>query len=224
LEQPFVLSLELAGVFGRDEGILMTNITSFLAATAAIGSLAAPAAAQYYPQQPTYPQQQYQQQYPQQPYQQAYPQNGYAYGQQGYSQNPIEQIINGLLGNRYNVTDRQAVSRCASAAVTQAQAQYGNGYGNRYGQGYGQGYGQQNGYGYNTAAAMRVTAITDVQRRGNGLRVSGTLASGAGYGNGYQGQAYNQAYAANSLSFRCNVANNGAVTGVRIGRNNGYRG
>jgi hypothetical protein len=219
----------------------MTIRTHVLAATAAIGSLAAPAAAQYYPQpQQTYPQQQYQQQYPQQQYQQGY-------GQQGYSQNPIEQIINGLLGNRYNVTDRQAVSRCANAAVSQAQAQYGGGYGygNGYGQQYGQGYGQQNAYAYNRMAGMRVTSITDVQRRGNGLRVSGTLGSGAGYGNGYQGQGYNRGesyegesyegqgyqregynrgYAASSLSFRCNVDYSGAVTGVRVGRNNGYRG
>jgi hypothetical protein len=209
----------------------MTRFIEIFAASAAIAGLSAPAAAQY-PQQY---QPQYQQQYPQQQYQQTYPQNGYGYGQQtygqqGYTQNPIQSIIDGLLGNRYNVTDRQAVSRCATAAVTQAQAQYGSGtYGNRYGQ---QGYGQQSGYGYNrTAAGLRVTAITDVQRRSSGLRVSGTLGSGAygngAYGNqyGYQSQGYQgQAYAANSLSFRCNVDYNGSVTGVRIGRNNGYRG
>jgi len=205
----------------------MTNITKFLAATAAIGSLAATAAAQYYPQQQ---------------YQQAYPQNGYAYGQQGYaqgySQNPVQSIIDSLLGNRYNVTDRQAVSRCASAALTQAQAQYRPGvpygssnaynYGNRQG-GYGQAYAQPYGSPYagnNYAQALRVTSITDVQRRNSGLRVTGTLGSGA-YANqyGYQGRGYQgQAYAANSLSFRCNVDYNGSVTGVRIGRNNGYRG
>src|SRR5437763_14099178 len=106
--------------------------THVLAASAAIGSLAAPAAAQYYPEAPAYPQYQ---QVPQ-PYAQpqAYPQAGYGYGQQGYSQypttqSPIGQILNSLLGNRYNVSDRQAVSSCASAAMTQATAQYGmNGY------------------------------------------------------------------------------------------------
>lgn len=161
----------------------MTSFTRFLAAAAAIGGLAAPATAQYYPQ-PAYPQQAYPQQaYPQQ--YGAYGQQGYgAYGQpgynQGYAQNPISQIIDSLLGTtRYNVTDRQAVSQCASAAMTQAASQYGNGYGQRYGNGYGQRYAQ----GYNGAAAMRVTSITDVQRRNNGLRVSGTLSSGAnGYG------------------------------------------
>ena len=207
----------------------MTNITGFLAATAAIGSLAAPAAAQYYQQQPnpqTYPQ-----------YQQTYPQNGYGYGQQGYgqqgygqqgygqgySQNPVQQVIDSLLGNRYNVTDRQAVSRCASAAVTQAQAQYGNGYGNRYG--------QQNGYGYNGAAAgLRVTAITDVQRRSNGLRVSGTMSTGGAYAGQYGNQYANQngyqnrSYGAGQLSFRCNVDYRGSVTGIRIRPADTYRG
>ena len=97
--------------------------THILAASAAIGSLAAPAAAQYYPQAPAYPQ--YQQQYPQVP--QPYPgQPGYGYARQGYpgtnqgyaAQDPISQVINSLLGNRYNVSDRQAVSSCASAAMT----------------------------------------------------------------------------------------------------------
>ena len=81
--------------------------THVLAASAAIGSLAAPAAAQYYPEAPSYPQQQ---QYPQVP--QPYPgQPGYGYAQQGYgpsqgyaAQDPISQVINSLLGNRYNVS------------------------------------------------------------------------------------------------------------------------
>jgi len=74
---------------------------------------------------------------------------------------------------------------------------------------------------------MRVTAITDVQRRNSGLRVAGTLGSGGyggQYGQGYQGQHYAQGYAANSLSFRCNVDYRGAVTGVRIRAANPYRG
>jgi len=75
-------------------------------------------------------------------------------------------------------------------------------------------------------AGLRVTSITDVQRRSNGLRVSGMLGSGA-YGNGgygYQGQGYQQGYATSSLSFRCNVDYNGSVTGVRIRPANAYRG
>lgn len=186
----------------------MTTRTHYLAAAAAIGALAAPAAAQSsYPYQ-SYPVQQVPQPYPGQSgygYQQAFPQPSYGYGHQGYAQNPVQQVIDGLLGNRYNVTDRQAVSQCASAAMTQAAAQYGNGYNNR---------------GYN--GAMRVTSITDVQRRNNGLRVSGIMSSGhAGqYGNQYGYQSRN--YPAANVSFRCNVAYNGAVTNIRIGRNVAY--
>ena len=203
----------------------MTMRTHYLAAAAAIGALSAPAAAQS-----SYPYRSYPVQAPQ-PYpgqpgygysQQAFPgytQPGvaYGYGQQGYAQNPIQQVIDGLLGNRYNVTDRQAVSRCASAAMTQAAAQYGNGYDRGYGNnGYDRGYGN-NGYnrGYN---AMRVTSITDVQRRNNGLRVSGMMSSGYGGQYGYQ----NRNYAAGDVSFRCNVDYRGAVTNVRLGRNMAY--
>ena len=203
----------------------MTMRTHYLAAAAAIGALSAPAAAQS-----SYPYRSYPVQAPQ-PYpgqpgygysQQAFPGYtqpgvGYGYGQQGYAQNPIQQVIDGLLGNRYNVTDRQAVSRCASAAMTQAAAQYGNGYDRGYGNnGYDRGYGD-NGYnrGYN---AMRVTSITDVQRRNNGLRVSGMMSSGYGGQYGYQ----NRNYAAGDVTFRCNVDYRGAVTHVRLGRNMAY--
>ena len=103
----------------------------------------------------------------------AYP--GYGYSQQG---NPMAQIIDQLLGNRYNVNDRTAVQRCAIAAVNKASAQYRpNGYGAYGQQGYGygqQGYGQPGyGQGYNAASNMRVTSITEVRRVRNGLRVSG---------------------------------------------------
>jgi hypothetical protein len=191
----------------------MTIRTQYLAAAAAIAALAVPAAAQNpYPYG-------YQQQYPApQPYS---GQPGYGYNQgypgynQGYAQDPVSQIVNSLLGNRYNVSDRQAVSRCASAAMAQAQAQYGN----RYNQGYG-----NTGYdrGYNRA--MRVTSITDVQRRSNGLRVSGLMSSGYSgrYGNQYGDR--DRGYAQADVSFRCNIDYRGQVTNVRIGRNNAYRG
>src|SRR5438270_5383506 len=194
----------------------MTIHTHYFAAAAAIGALAVPAAAQT-----AYPYG-YQQQYQQVP--QPYPgQAGYGYAQQGYSgygqgytQDPLSQIINSLLGNRYNVTDRQAVSQCASAAMTEAQAQYGNRYNQGYGNRYNQGYRNNGDYqGYNHA--MRVTSITGVQRRNNGLRVSGLMSSGypgqygnqygSQYGNQYgdQSRCYAQAFAAGDLSFRCNV-------------------
>ena len=207
----------------------MTSMTRILAGSAAIGSLAAPATAQYYQQPQTYPYPQQQQQtypYPQQqpaypyPQQQTYP--GYGYNQ-GYPGNPATDIIDQLLGNRYSVTDRQAVRQCARAAQAQAQSQYGYGYGQ---QGYGQqGYGGyaygQPGYRQNIAApSLHVTAITEVQRRSNGLRVTGLMSSGyGGYGNQAYGQAYgynNRGYGAGQLSFRCNVDYRGAVTGLRV--------
>jgi hypothetical protein len=174
------------------------TVFKFLATAAAIGALAAPAAAQYYPQ-PAYPQQ-YPQPYPQQ----AYPQ-GYGYNQG--TGNPVTDIIDQLLGNRYNVTDRQAVRQCANAARNQALGQYG---------GYGQGYGYNQG---NRAYAnnLRVTAITNVEHRSNGLRVSGMMGSGsypAQYGGGQYG--YQNNYAAGEVSFRCDVDYRGAVTGIRI--------
>jgi hypothetical protein len=188
-----------------------------LTAAAVIGGVAAPAAAQApypYPQpapgQPGYGY------YPPQP----------GYGQQGYG-NPIGQIINQLLGNRYDVRDRAAISQCASAAMAQAAARYQpqNPYGQPYGYNQGQGYGQP-GYGYNPAAMMRVTAITNVERRRSGLRVSGLIDSRGGYPP--YGQAYgyqNQGYAATGdLSFRCNVDYRGVVTNVRVRRNTQYRG
>jgi len=209
-----------------------------LSAAAAVGAMAVPASAQS-----TYPYQSYpvQQTNPYaQPTPQPYPgQPGYGYAQQGYAQpgNPIEQIIGQLLGNRYNVSDRTLVSRCATAAVAQAQAQYGSRNGT-YGQ---QGYGYDQRYannGYNNAySQMRVTSITNVQRRqNNGLRVTGLISTGAyaaQYGDAYryQNQGYaDQRYAdpryaqAADLSFRCNVDYRGAVTSVRVGRYQaGYR-
>lgn len=204
----------------------MNSFTRYFAAAAALGGLSAPLVAQnaypygyeqgYAQQDYRYPQQAYG--YPQQAY--GYQQQGYGYQQQGYpqqadgydqgsTQNPLGQIINTLLGNRYNVTDRQAVSQCASAAMTQAAAQYGNGYNRGY---------ANNGYN----GAMRVTSITEVQRRNNGLRVSGTMSSGYGgrYENPYGYQ--NRNLAAANVSFRCNVDYRGTVTNVRIGRNMAY--
>ena len=187
----------------------MTSFRTSLAAAGALAAICVPAAAQN-PYGYGY-QQQYQQGYPQQAYPQTYPQQAYpqqAYPGYGYNQgtgNPVTDIIDSLLGNRYNVTDRQAVRQCANAAMAQAGQQYG-------------------GYGYNRGR-MRITSINEVQRRGNGLRVSGTMSSDGGYGDQYRnGQNYgrydrdqNRSYGA-TVSFRCSVASNGAVTGLRIGR------
>ncbi len=197
----------------------MTNFTRFLAAVAAIGGLAAPLAAQGYGYpQPSYPQ--VPQPYPGQPGY-GYGQQVNGYGQQGYSTgNPVTDIIDSLLGNRYNVTDRQAVRQCANAARTQAMQQYGGGYANQYGNN-----GYNNAYRQGTAGNLRVSAITNVERRNNGLRVSGTMSSGGGYGGQYGNQYgyQNQSYAQGDVTFRCNVDYRGAVTNIRIGRNNMYR-
>jgi len=189
----------------------MTRLTICLAAGAATLAVAVPAAAQTtYPY--AYPQQTYQQGqygYPQSQY--GYPQSQYGYPQQG--QNVIGQMIGQLLGTGYNTNDRNAVERCATAAVTQANAQYRP---NQYRQGYGY---QYQGYGYpnqanNPATMMRVTAITDVQRRQSGLRISGLLDSQGGYqAYGYQNQRY---AAQGDLTFRCNVDYRGAVTNLRV--------
>ena len=202
----------------------MTMFKSVLTAAAVIGGLAAPAMAQNpypYPQpapgQPGYGY------YPQQP----------GYGQPGYgyqNQNSLGSIIGQLLGNRYNVTDRTAVQQCASAAMQQASAQYRpqNGYGQPpYGNAYG--YNNNRGYGYNGQGynpTMRVTAITNVERRQNGLRVSGLIDSRGGYPPQAQAYGYqNQGHAATGdLSFRCNVDYRGAVTNLRVRRANTYRG
>ena len=198
----------------------MTRMTILLAVGAATVAAAAPAAAQSTYQSPyAYPQQSYPQAYPQG---YAYPQGqypqGYAYPGQG--QPGVTNVINQLLGNRYQANDRYAVERCATAAMAKANTQYRP---NNYRQGYGyqnegNGYGNQGYY----PAQMRVTSITDVRRRNKGVRVSGTLDSRGGayppYGqaNGYQNQGY---AAQGDLTFRCNVDYRGAVSDVRIGRN-----
>lgn len=98
-------------------------------------------------------------------------------------------------------------------------------------QGYPGQYGQQ---GHTNASSARVTSITNVERRRNsGMRVSGTMSSGAyGYANrysygslGYGNHGYNPAYAnaAGDLTFQCNVDYRGAVTDIRICRNSAYR-
>ena len=116
----------------------MTKLAKLLTAAAVLGGLAAPAAAAQTPYPYPYPQQQpeYPQPAPSQPgYGNYPPQQGY--GQPGYGynqQNGLGQIIGQLLGNRYNVDDRSAVERCATAAMAQAAAQYRpQPYGNAYG-------------------------------------------------------------------------------------------
>jgi hypothetical protein len=182
----------------------MTAFPRIFAAALAAASAITPAAAQY-PYQYPYPQGQYPQNYP--------------YGYPGQPGGIGGAIIDQLLG-RYQVNDRTAIRQCANAAVNQAQNQY-RGYGQYGAPGVPYGYDQQNvqpyGYGYN----IRVTAITDVERRSDGLRVRGLLDSGR---LGYNQNIYNQNYAANSdLSFRCTVDWRGYVSSIRVGPNQNWR-
>lgn len=166
---------------------------------------------------------------------------GYGYGTPGYgSTDPISQIVNQLLGNRYNVTDQTAVTQCANAVMADAGRRYSRpGYGTygqsygQYGQQYGQyGYGQQQPYGYATlgyATPMRITAITEVKRHTSGLRVKGLIDSGdyrtGSYSQRY-GQGYNNyagGYAMGDLKFRCTVGTRGQVTDLRVDRNTDFR-
>lgn len=205
----------------------MARFAKFVAAL--IGTVAAPAGAQYqYPQQQypqdqypqSYPQDQYQQGYPQQQYppaypqdqyQQGYPQGQYPYPEQGYgtNQNVMGAIIDQLIGNRYNVTDRQAIHQCAYAAIQRAQ-------GYNYGGG---GYGYPGYSGYHNY--LRVTAINDVERRSNSVRVRGMLGSGGRYNTqpydpryGYNGGGYG--YGGGAFSFRCDVDYRGYVRNIHV--------
>ena len=114
-------------------------------------------------------------------------------------------IIDGLIGTRYGVNDRQAVRRCAWAAVDKAERQYRNTFNGRRGFAY---------PGYR--GHVRVSAITDVQRRLlNRVRVRGLLDTGRnGYGNRWGAD----------LSFRCDVDYRGRVYELKLSRNPHYRG
>lgn len=166
----------------------MTIFAKLLTAAAVVGATATPLAAQY-----PYP-------YPQ-PYPTPYPGAPYP-GQPG---NVLGQVLDQLLGGRYVGNDRTAIQQCAAAAVAQAANQY-----RPYGYGYQQPYGGYNPY----AANIRVTAITEVDRRPGEVRVRGLMSSGMGY-NQYVGPTYT---GSSDLSFRCTVDYRGYVRDVRVRR------
>lgn len=196
-----------------------------LAAAATLGGLIAPAWTQstyaHAGQQPLYGAP-----YVEPPYAQP------SHSEPGYgSQNPVSQIVDQLLGERFPPSDHQAVSVCASAALNQAAAKFRvNGY-----SGYSGGYTAYKGRngpgvtGYPVNPRMRVTSITDVQRGNGRLRVKGFIDSGmtqsafdsrAYQGLGAGGQPYADRYpSANDLSFRCNVDLSGRITSLRVERN-----
>jgi len=206
----------------------MKAVSKIMLSGAAIAALvtAAPAAAQYYPSQG---------------YGGGY---GSGYGNNYGNNNVVGQILNSILGGRnYQQNDRYAIDMCVRA--TEARL---NGYSGGYGSGgYGSGgYGQYGGYGnngYNQGYnGSRVTRITNVERRSNGLKIHGLASAGANYGNGGYNQGYgnqgygnqgygnqghdaygnhvggyNQGYGAN-LRFNCKVNFRGQVTDVDIDR------
>ena len=104
-----------------------------------------------------------------------------------------------LIGNRYNVSERQAVRTCAIAAVDKAERQ------NR-----GQFHTLPVAYpGYR--GHIRVSEITDVQRRLQVVRVKGLLDTPRyGWRGGRRGA---------ELSFRCDVDRRGRIAVLRVERN-----
>jgi hypothetical protein len=146
----------------------------------------------------------------------------------------IREIVDAQLGPRYAATERQAVARCATAALAQGAILYGvNGYAGTDGYAaYAGAYrpGEAGVPGFpGIATTMKVSAITDVQRRSDGMRVKGLIDSGVDYRGGYSSQAYQgagvggQPYANrhptnNDLAFRCNLDTDGLVTSMHVER------
>ena len=147
---------------------------------------------------------------------------------------PIRQIVDRQLGAKYAASEREAVARCATAALAQGAIMYGvNGYAGTEGYAAYVGAYRPGGVGVpgfpGIAATMRVSAITDVQRRSDGMRVKGLIDSGVIYRGGYGGEAYQgggaggEAYAIrhpsnNDLVFRCNLDTAGLVSSMRVER------
>jgi hypothetical protein len=147
---------------------------------------------------------------------------------------PIREVVDQQLGARYGASDKEAVARCATAALAEGAILYGvNGYAGTDGYaGYAGAYrpGAVGVPGFpGIATNMRVSAITDVQRRSDGMRVKGLIDSGVDYVGGYGGEAYQgtgpggQAYASrypsnNDLVFRCNLDTAGLVSSLHVER------
>src|SRR6476646_7328740 len=147
---------------------------------------------------------------------------------------PVREIVDRQLGARYGASDKEAVARCVTAALAQGAILYGvNGYAGTEGYaGYAGAYrpGAAGVPGFpGIATTMRVSAITDVQRRSDGMRVKGLIDSGVDYQGGYGGKAYQgagsggQPYATrhpsnNDLVFRCNLDTAGLVSSLHVER------
>ena len=119
------------------------------------------------------------------------------------SQKIIGGVIDTLIGNRYNVSERQAVRKCAIAAVDKAERQFRGDFRT-----------QPVAYpGYR--GHIRVSEITDVQRRTFVTRVRGLMDTPRyGWHRGRRGS---------ELSFRCDVNGHGKVSDVRVEKNPYWR-
>lgn len=119
------------------------------------------------------------------------------------SQRVIGGVIDALIGNRYNVSDREAIRRCAIAAVNRAERQ------NR-----GEFRTQPVAYpGYR--GHIRVSEITDVERRFQLIRVRGLLDTPRyGWGRGRRGS---------ELTFRCDYTYKGKIAVLKVERNPYWR-
>jgi hypothetical protein len=155
---------------------------------------AVPAAAQYYPSQPYYPQQgvggvigaii-----------------NGYQYGQYPYGNYGYNQY-----GNR-----QYGIDRCARAVEQRLNGGYSNGYGNW---GYqGQNYRRYRNFG-------RVEGITRVEKKSYGFKVTGVASSGWGGYQGYNRPGYGTyGYQAGAdLSWTCKVYRSGQIRDIDVRR------
>jgi hypothetical protein len=146
----------------------------------------------------------------------------------------VRQIVDQTLGEKYAASERQAVARCATAALAQGAILYGvNGYAGTEGYAAYVGAYRPGATGVpgfpGVTANMRVSAITDVQRRPEGMRVKGLIDSGVIYRGAYGGTAYEgpgqggEAYAAkhpsnDDLVFRCNLDTAGLVSSLHVER------
>lgn len=147
---------------------------------------------------------------------------------------PIREIVDRQLGARYGASDREAVARCVTAALAQGAILYGiNGYAGTDGYAAYAGAYRPGAVGVpgfpGVAATMRVSAITDVQRRSDGMRVKGLIDSGVKYRGRYGGEAYQgpgaggQPYAIlhpsnDDLVFRCDLDTSGLVSSMHVER------
>ena len=147
---------------------------------------------------------------------------------------PIRQIVDQQLGTAYGASDKEAIARCVTAALAQGAILYGvNGYAGTDGYaGYAGAYrpGAVGVPGFpGIATTMKVSAITAVQRRSDGMRIKGLIDSGVDYRGGYGGQAYQGAGAGgqpyanrnptkNDLVFRCNLDPAGLVSSLHVER------